>query len=88
MDHDLVYFLGRIKFTSLITAIGFVTRFLPAQLEEGDEVDNAGQLASGPVLPVVIEQPGEDGQVGQGQNHTDSPQPRLPCPALRGSGTQ
>ena len=72
----------------MITAIGFVTKCLPAHSEEGDEVYNAGQLASGPVLPVVIEQPGEDGQVGQGQDHTDGPQPGLPSPALRGSGTQ
>ena len=72
----------------MITAIGFVTRYLPAWSKEGDEVYNAGQLAPGPVLPVVIEQPGEDGQVGQGQDHTDSPQPRLPGSALRGSGTQ
>ena len=49
---------------------------------------NAGQLAPGLVLPVVIQQPREDGEVGQGEDHADSPQPGLPGPALRGSGAQ
>lgn len=46
------------------------------------------QLAPGPVLPVVIHQPREDGQVGEGEHHTDRPQPRLPGPALGGRGAQ
>ena len=49
---------------------------------------NGWQLAPGPVLPVVIQQPREDGEVGQGEHHTDRPQPRLPGPALGGRGAQ
>ena len=72
----------------MITAIGFVTRYLRAGSQEGNEVYNAGQLAPGLVLPVVIQQPREDGEVGQGEDHADGPQPGLPGPALRGSGAQ
>ena len=54
-----------------------------AESQEGDEVYDGGQLAPGPVLPVVIQQPREDGQVGHGEQHAHGPQPGLPGAALR-----
>ena len=56
--------------------------------QEGDEVYDARELAPGPVLPVVIQQPREDGEVGEGEDDADGPQPGLPGPALGGRGAQ
>ena len=46
------------------------------------------QLAPGLVLPVVIEEAGEDGEVGEGQDDAHTPEPRLTGPALRVGGAQ
>ena len=68
----------------MITAFSF-----PLDIsQEGDEVYDGGQLAPGPVLPVVIQQPWEDGEVGQGEQHAHGPQPGLAGATLRGGGAQ
>ena len=86
---SIIFFINK-KFTCLITAFSFPLdiSLLPAESQEGDEVYDGGQLAPGPVLPVVIQQPREDGQVGHGEQHAHGPQPGLPGAALRGGGAQ
>ena len=81
--HISIFFINK-KFTCLITAFSF-----PLDIsQEGDEVYDGGQLAPGPVLPVVIQQPREDGEVGQGEQHAHGPQPGLAGATLRGGGAQ
>ena len=74
----------------MITAFSFPLdiSLLTAESQEGDEVYDGGQLAPGPVLPVVIQQPREDGEVGQGEQHAHGPQPGLAGATLRGGGAQ
>ena len=79
-DHSLHF--------SLPANVSLLHPVLITESQEGYEVYDGRQLAPGPVLPVVIQQPGEDGQVGQGEHHADRPQPRLPGPALGGGGAQ
>ena len=56
--------------------------------KERYEVYYPRQLAPGLVLPVVIEEAGEDGEVGEGEDDAHTPEPRLTGPALRVGGAQ
>ena len=50
--------------------------------QEGDQVDDTGQLPSVFVLPVVVEELGEGDQVGQGEQEAEYLEPGLSAELL------